>query len=298
MNHLKSLLLSLLFFGVGFFVVDRAVAALGNWMFMHTNGRFDSGLRTIVKEQTAELLTMGSSRTNHHYAPKVLEDSLGMTVYNCGNDGQYDIYAHYAVLNLILQRYTPKVVVLEVHDHIFDTNNMATWKNFIGENEVVDSLFRQAKIYNLYTNVQSYTYNTAWVRLLAGMVLNNSGTSQQGYFPLDNTVDPHLKLAKRDQYEESAEGADCLRRFIGLCKQRGIRLILCDSPFYDQVPRDYHRQVAQIAAEESIPFLNYRAEGLWRDDPTKWKDASHLTGDASIEYSRRFAHDIRQFLAK
>ena len=41
----------------------------------------------ICNESAEDILVFGSSRAIHHYNAKMLEDSLHMTCYNCGNDG-------------------------------------------------------------------------------------------------------------------------------------------------------------------------------------------------------------------
>ena len=63
--------------------------------------------------QDSTLLILGSSRARNHYNPRIFRDSLGMSCYNAGRSGCFLVYQS-AQLDLILDRYVPKVIVLEV----------------------------------------------------------------------------------------------------------------------------------------------------------------------------------------
>ena len=64
-----------------------------------------------IDSTRAEILVFGSSRANHHYVPEVFEDSLKMSFYNTGRDGNRLLY-NFAVFSSILKRDTPKIVIL------------------------------------------------------------------------------------------------------------------------------------------------------------------------------------------
>jgi hypothetical protein len=68
-------------------------AILRHYYFSQTSG---SWYRTTysIDSTRADILVFGSSRANHHYVPEVFEDSLNMSFYNTGQDG-----------NLILNNY-------------------------------------------------------------------------------------------------------------------------------------------------------------------------------------------------
>ena len=84
---MKSFIIKILVFAVLMLAVDMSIgkvfailqdrAPYGNWQ------RF----RYINDEMRDDILIMGSSRASHHYVPKIIEDSLGMSCYNCGVDG-------------------------------------------------------------------------------------------------------------------------------------------------------------------------------------------------------------------
>lgn len=60
----------------------------------------------------ADILIFGASRANHHYVPEVFEDSLKMSFYNTGRDGN-GIFYQVAVLKSVLLRYTPRIIIFD-----------------------------------------------------------------------------------------------------------------------------------------------------------------------------------------
>lgn len=69
--------------------------------------------RYICTQTHQDCLIFGSSRSIHHLDPVLLADSLGMTCYNCGDDGM-GIVAMYGRYQLIRERYIPKVIIYDV----------------------------------------------------------------------------------------------------------------------------------------------------------------------------------------
>ncbi|MCY7410833.1 MAG: hypothetical protein LH473_11210 [Chitinophagales bacterium] len=57
---------------------------------------------------------LGSSRGRRNYNPKIIADSLGISVYNAGHDGQ-TIFYEQAIVRMALARYTPKLVIIDLN---------------------------------------------------------------------------------------------------------------------------------------------------------------------------------------
>lgn len=297
MSDIKKFVITVVSLVIGFFAFDRGIAAVCDWMFMHTNGRFDSGLRKIVCEQNADVVLMGSSRTKHHLDPVLMSDSLGMSVYNCGNDGTGDIASQYALFNLVVERHRPRLIVLEVGVSMFMHNTSKTWIPFMGQSAATDSVFMDAGIYNTYKWVRSYRYNTAFVRYMTGLVhASEPSEEDSGFEPLGEVGDPYMKPRRFDYYEAVSPGATYLEKYCKKCQDLGITLILCDSPFYADVPEDIHKPIKRIADKYGVPFLDYFGGGMWASDASKYRDAAHLKGSAAEEFTKVFLRDIKKFL--
>jgi len=60
-----------------------------------------------------DVVIFGSSRAFRHYVPHVISEKTGRSVFNAGQNGQYLLYS-YALEQLVLERYSPKLIVLDV----------------------------------------------------------------------------------------------------------------------------------------------------------------------------------------
>lgn len=96
----------------------------------------------ISDEVDANILIFGSSRAAHHYVPSILSDSLDMSCYNCGMDGNGIIYG-YGKLKTITARYYPKIVILtsSLHSICLQTTIANTWLPFAAVLSISGSRF-------------------------------------------------------------------------------------------------------------------------------------------------------------
>ena len=94
-------------------VADRGIGYSLKWMYFNQKGEDFYYTTKALDEQTADLVILGSSRARNHYNPEILQDSLDMSCYNAGRSGCFLVYQR-AQLDLILDRYTPKAIILEV----------------------------------------------------------------------------------------------------------------------------------------------------------------------------------------
>ena len=67
----------------------------------------------ICNKSVDDVLVFGSSRAEHHYNAQMITDSLGLSCYNCGEDG-CGITLNYGRLLMLLERHTPKLIIYEV----------------------------------------------------------------------------------------------------------------------------------------------------------------------------------------
>ena len=105
-------LVKLFLFLIIVFLLDFATGSILKYLYY----KQDSGLlyRTTyaIDSTKADVLIFGASRANHHYYPGAFEKRLHMSCYNAGRDGN-DIFYHYAILQGVLKRYTPKIAILD-----------------------------------------------------------------------------------------------------------------------------------------------------------------------------------------
>lgn len=300
---MKNLLKSLLFIIVALFAVDRMGGQLMWWVNQHTQDLSGPKLRYLPNEVKADMILLGTSRCNFHYVPSILEDSIGMSVYNGGIDASNCIYAHYFVLNQILLHHTPKMICLEVmtNDYARQPNSFETTSFFapyIGRSESADSVFRDAGTYWSYHFSHLYRHNAKAVSNIGGLLVNKQQESQAGYIPLPQPAFPPKSLNKADTPEATDQlKVQYLRKFAALCQSRHIRLAFMVSPAYTKADANLYAVLKDVAREHGIPFFDYHTQGLFLSHPDYFKDNEHLWDKGARLYTSIFAHDLRQHLA-
>ena len=110
---MKKFLINIICFCILIFVVDRSVGFCLDYLRGNAKGGATKLLHYIANESTDDVVIFGSSRANHHYVPQIIEDSLGMTCFNMGQDGN-GIVLMYGRYQMLLERYNPKLIIYDV----------------------------------------------------------------------------------------------------------------------------------------------------------------------------------------
>ena len=112
---IKKIIFNLVIVALVVFVLDIAIGRmLRHYYFKETSG-FHFRTTYSMDSAKSDILVFGSSSANHHYVPEVFEDSLKMTFYNTGRDGD-GILFQTAILVSALKRYSPKLIILDYSD--------------------------------------------------------------------------------------------------------------------------------------------------------------------------------------
>ena len=82
-------------------------------MIIHAKGGSTKQMVDICENNHYDIIVMGSSKAHHNYIPQVFSDTLGMSCYNAGCDGNGIILA-YGILSLIEEERLPKLIVYDV----------------------------------------------------------------------------------------------------------------------------------------------------------------------------------------
>ncbi len=93
---------------------DQIGGAILHWMYFKQKTGPNAETTFTFTKLHADGIILGSSRGRRNYNPNILADSLGITMYNAGHDGQTVFYEQ-AVIRTVLARYTPKLVIIDLN---------------------------------------------------------------------------------------------------------------------------------------------------------------------------------------
>lgn len=287
-----------------FFVIDRiAGLVMDKIMAEKSNDKYSCAYRGGINEDIA---VFGSSRAARHYAPQAFQDILGYKLMNYGCDGQ-NIYNHYAVLAMRLNNSSekPKLVMIEVASKDIrdipgrNTKYLSVLNPFYDlSNDVKQVLSLKGKSYNYGLRMSKLFKYNSYVHNLAGYLLGiKEGVYKtQGYEPVYKQWNKNIKIIKEDNDIINGRKRSYLIRFIGLCKDNGIPIIILNSPnfvIYD-VERTWWKEVKNIAQEYNVPCWDYEQSETFISSPELFNDSYHLNDEGAKLYSSIVASRIKE----
>lgn len=295
----KTFFVKLLIFAILFVVADQ-LCGLGFRYLNSTAGDKFAREEYIRHKMDAEVVLLGSSRCAHHYVPRILQDSLGLTVYNCGQRGNGIIY-EYGRLSTILKRYTPKILIVDfVQGYDIEVNDNNRYLDFLkcdyGKNAVVDSIFWNCDKFSKYKMLfQSYRYNSTICDLMLNILLKNRGRfDSYGFSALHGFKKENVEFEYFDKHFE----IDSLKLYyikrLAMEKNNGMDIIFTMSPSFAGENIGFSNLIKSIADEYNIPFLNFNyTEGISGNGEMYSNDGSHLNEEGAIQFTSILAGDLK-----
>lgn len=298
----KYLIKIALFFAI-VAVVDLGYGKVGDYLRDHAKGGVAAKVHYICEECNDDIMMMGSSRMQHHYVPQIFEDSLGVTCYNAGMDGN-GILLSYGFLEMMLERYHPKKIIYDVSgfDLYMDDNTKYLdfmkpyyWKeheSVAGIFDDVDAMERWKMCSNLYR------YNSKLFQLV-GDNIHPSTVLEKGYSPIHRTMnyEPQAPTMVGEKKKVDSLKMDYLVKFIDLAREHNVKLVFAVSPTYfgklktaDNVP------MRQLDDEMNLGFMDHYYDSLLCSSKEYWSDCTHMNDKGARVFSQKIVGDIGKLL--
>lgn len=285
---------SLLIFFILLVVIDRLGGALLERGFYHQNHGEDFTSINLLDKDTSDIVIFGSSRAVHHFVPKKLTALTGLSCYNGGRDNM-GIYYVNACVRQVTARSTPRFFIIDIIPYHF-LEGYQTDQKFIDAQtgilmpftnkypEILKAIERQDKKEAWKAKwIRTYPFNS-----LIGSILINSFThigrfSENGYDPLKGEIDSAKFKSQFNRYTPEDVPFDTsalklLEESLSLAESKGVKTILCISPFYLNVPQ-YAALVSEmnnIAARHNGLLLDYSHDAEFMQHPALFRDELHL----------------------
>lgn len=251
----------------------------------------------VVEKVDADVIIVGSSKATHHYIPAMIADSLGLSVYNCGQDGCFYLYQN-CIINMVLDRYKPKTIIWDIQPgclnavggereyqnvrylspYYHDGNVWA--KQFIDSEDEWSSVKMQSRM---------FAYNSKLLNSMFPLVMTGS-TTENGYIPLPSEGYDYPKLSAdyvdKSKYESWPEKLELFGSTVERCKKEGVELLIVASPGFAHPSRAYQSAVAdlqKVAKRYGCEVYDYA--DYYIDSPDMFKDASHLNHKGAVAFT-------------
>lgn len=293
---MKKYIRNILLFFVAIVVIDLLFGVVCQYLNDHSKGGGIKSRYYVCKESNEDVLIFGSSRAKHHYVPDIIEDSLSMTCYNTGEDGN-GIIMCYGFLKMITRRYTPKVIIYDISGFdIFQDDNVK-YLNLIKPyyyEPGIDSIFwKVTPMTRLMMLSNLYRYNTTCLRVL-GNYLHPMDNYPKGYSAQYKTMDYEPEIKKDDIKAVDDLKLYYFEEFIKLAKEKGIHLICCVSPSYRAPMSDEKYKIIEKFCEHyDVAYLYYGAEESISNQKKFFQDRTHMNDHGARIYTSKLMSTIK-----
>lgn len=260
----------------------------------------------VVEKVESDVLIIGSSKAMHHYDPKILSDSLKMSVYNCGQDGCFFLYQN-TIINMLLDRYKPKMIIWDIQPECFTDCSSPTeyqnmrylspyYSNNIWVKKYVNSQgFKTAK--NM--NCKMYSYNSKAIQYVFPLLVKGVQTDR-GYVPLMSQRNRNLIFSKLKNdtvsYKKPLTWLNLLSNTETRCQKMGVKLYLFSSPEYTRKKISYKigiSDIKRISKCNNVNYVDYSSNKQFISLPELFEDASHLNIDGAGVYTKLIISDLK-----
>lgn len=254
-----------------------------------------NSLQALLKRK-ADVLILGTSRANHSFVSTMMEDSLGMTVYNAGRDGQNIIYST-MVFDAFMERCTPKIVIVDLTSASLDDSWMDALKEmncYYGLSPAVDRIIddTSSPLDRLKMKSDLYKYNNSWQWLLQSR-LAKSKASLDGYRPMEVVRGNGFKATEsKDVFRPSAKCMAYLEHMVSVCKEKGIRMYITFTPSLTIDKGNFTPYVQQFCKRHGLPFLSWNGNKEFCTHSDYFYDATHLNDEGARKFTEEMIKSL------
>lgn len=289
-----------LFFAI-VLLMDLTFGVVCNYLIAHAKGGTIKQVDVAVNEQKADVVILGSSRAHHHYVPTVLKDTLGLTAYNAGVDGNGIVLAK-GLFTIMLNRYHPKVLVYDITNGFdFQGNSYdgsySTYLGYLrpyffeeGVNEVVTRVDKNERYKNLSA---MFRYNSKVVDLLKDQCFGQS--TPDGYEPSLGELKSERPLFYEEQRPIDTVKMNMLKEMIAQSKSANVQIVFVASPKYAVANSDTYNVFKEMCGMENVEFWDYYCDPRFQK-PEYFMDGVHLNDQGAHVFTAKVASRLQRYL--
>ena len=291
---------NLLFLGI-IFCVDRISGKVFSYFVDNTKGGYVGHHQYINNICDMDVLVFGSSRAIHHYNSKMISDSLGLSCYNCGQDGN-GIILNYGQWHMLKQRYQPKLIIYDVYpkyDLLYGDNHqylgwLKLYYNRSGISDIFEKVDKTEK-YKMHSMLYRYNYNP--LQVVADFIRPIKEIDKYGFRPLAGELDT-MKIRKDGEmpksYQFDAIKLDYLEKMI---QERGsTKIVFVISPSWYGTDNRAFEPLKDICSRENIPIIDFSNSAKFVGNMKFFRDGNHLNADGADEFTRDLIIKLKNYI--
>lgn len=270
---------------------------------------FPSSFRSIP-DADYDMIIMGGSRAQSSYDISILQDSLGISIYDYGLSGQ-NLYTDYGILNYYLKeaKVKPKVIIWDIwatsflKNDNYDIQPISRLNSAYLQNDTIRSLINlQGKTEEVLLNTLHLYKHNSNIPYYLLYTITNTSDPLHGYIPLHNIWNDPLEPMKSDRGCYDEQKIDYFKRFIDCCKKNNIFLIFSISPSYYIVDNtnleghDWAQYACNYVEEQGFMAINYEQDSTFLRHPEWFYNSLHINKTGAQYYTKVILPQLKEKL--
>lgn len=293
---MKRYIVRILLFFFIVIVADQLCGLAMEYVNSHAKGGATKDNYDVFNNVTADVVILGSSRAYHHYNPKIIEDSLGLSCHNCGYDAA-GILNMYGRIVEICKRKAPQIVLYDLMSSgdIYGSDNIkeiSGLKPYCNRDSIASIIKSVSPIESIKTLSCSYRYNSDVFQFLRDIIKLN-GISEKGFVPMHNVMNYDTEpFAPKFNGEDPDELKMLyLKKLIVLSRKEGFQLFFCISPWYNADTDTEFQPVFDLCKRNNIAVFNHFCDSINRNK-SLFADQLHLNTNGADSYTQRIVSQL------
>jgi len=294
---MKKFIIKVFLFGIAMYLIDILCGYMFSNMITHTKkGNF--GRSNYICNMTNEdILVFGSSRAIHHYNPKLFIDSLSMSCYNCGQDGNGSIL-NYGRLHMVSERYQPQIIIYDVSRFdllVSDNHAFLGWLKAYYNRNGIPTIFNSIDKTEYWKMKSSmYQFNSKFIQLISDYIQPSDDSKTQGFRPLKGTMDTmKIKKDKNEHFQYKFDNVkiDYFKKLIYLCPK--TKYVIVVSPSWYGEDSTLYQPIKEICRKKGIVYIDFSNNKKYIHNNAYFIDGSHLNAAGANEFTKDLIHILK-----
>lgn len=298
-DSMKTFLIKISIFIFALVVIDWLFGYAFSYMSANSRGGYTEHFQYIINKTKEDALIFGSSRAVHHYNPKIISDSLNISCYNCGQDGN-GIILFYGWWKLISERYQPQWLLYDItngYDLLEgeDNHKYLGWLKESYDNDDVKEIFMSVDSTEKYKMLcKMYRFNSKWHQIMADYIHPVYEFKDNGFLPLEGNVDL-MRIEKNKKLNKSYKFDNLKIRYIKrFVESRGnTKLVFIVSPSWYGINDEELLPLMDICKKNNIALLNFGNEIKYIHNEQYFKDGLHLNAEGADEFTKDLINRLK-----
>ena len=300
---IKKIFLNIAFVIIVVFVLDFAIGKTLRYFYFKQVAGTAFETTFVIDSTKAEILIFGTSRASLHYVPQVFEDSLRMSCYNAGRNGNFALNSNLQ-FSTIINRYTPKIVIFDITPGLLNYNTesyerlsslLPYYKPHPEIRKIIEmrSPFEKIKLLS-----EIYPFNSNLIPIITGN-FEFKGNRQKiikGYIPdFVHIQDTILKSLEDIKAPLDSIILNSMTSIAATCNQKNIRFVIVTSPLFASYNTNYTGDLLKnFARINHIEYYNFINDSTFIKRQSYFADQNHMNNDGATKFSQIIVGLLKQ----